>query len=259
MAPEITHCPNRTELATAVSVLVARLAAEATAQRGRFTVALSGGSLMDILSAGLVGSPICTEIDWSVWHVFWADERCVPLTSPESNYEGANRQLLMHVDIPRAQLYSIDDTVGPAEAAAAYEAVLARVFTPRTGQLPSFDLILLGIGEDGHTASLFPRHPLLHETKRWVAPVFDTPKPPPERITLTLPVINNARHVVFVATGKGKAPIVRELLGSDIRGTELPAQLVRPLNGDLRWFLDEAAVKDLNGNWPQSVPVVSQP
>jgi 6-phosphogluconolactonase len=237
----ITILPTRNELSAAVAAHVALLAAHATAERGRFTVALSGGSLMDIISPELVASPLCDDVNWSAWHVFWADERCVPLTSPESNFGVANRQLFRKVPIPRDQLHNIDDTLGPAEAADAYEAMLANVFHPGAGRLPRFDLILLGIGKDGHTASLFPQHPLLNERQRWVAPVFDAPKPPPKRITLTLPVINNARHVVFVATGTDKAPIVSEVLGSCIHRPRLPAQLISPSNGELQWFLDQAA------------------
>jgi 6-phosphogluconolactonase len=116
---------------------------------------------------------------------------------------------------------------------------------PEAGSLPRLDLVLLGIGEDGHTASLFPDSSLLHETHRWVAPVLDAPTPPPERVTLTLPVINNARHVVFVPAGTGKKSIISKVFGPELGRPALPAQLVRPIDGDLQWFLDDAAADGL--------------
>jgi 6-phosphogluconolactonase len=110
--------------------------------------------------------------------------------------------------------------------------------------MPRFDLILLGIGDDGHTASLFPRHPLLGETGAWVVPVLDAPKPPPIRITMTLPLINKSRNVVFVAAGPGKAAIVAKLLNPQMRTEKLPAQLVYPSDGELQWFIDRAAAAE---------------
>jgi 6-phosphogluconolactonase len=182
-----------------------------------------------------------SQVDWSTWHVFWADERCVPLTSPDSNYRLARKYLFDHVNIPPAQIYALDDSLDPAVAATAYQETLAQVFQPAS-DLPRFDLILLGMGEDGHTASLFPNHPLLNEIERWVAPIFDSPKPPPERITLTLPVINNARQVIFLTTGAGKAEALSQISKNTDR---LPAGMVQPANGDLHWFVDEAAAAGL--------------
>jgi 6-phosphogluconolactonase len=124
---------------------------------------------------------------------------------------------------------------------------MAQVLAPPAGELPRFDLILLGLGEDGHTASLFPSHPLLRETVRWAAPVFDSPKPPPERITLTLPVLNNARDIVFIAAGAGKADALARVLGSDATHDALPARLVQPYAGRATWFVDEAAASKLGG------------
>lgn len=224
---------------------VSRLAAEAIAARGRFTVALSGGSLPKILCPPLVAEPLRSQIDWSAWHVFWADERCVPLTDTESNYRLALNYLFDHVEIPPAQIYPIDDSLPPAQAAEAYQHRLQDLFQPAAGQLPRFDLILLGMGEDGHTASLFPNHPLLEETERWVAPIFDSPKPPPARITLTLPVINQARQVAFLATGAGKVDILSQILKTEHLAASLPAQMVQPTAGELYWFVDEVAAAKL--------------
>jgi 6-phosphogluconolactonase len=237
---------SKEELGQAVASLVARLSAQAINDRARFTVALSGGSLPKIVCPSLVSEPWRSQIDWPAWHVFWADERCVPLDHPDSNFRLARQQLFDQVEIPVAQIYPIDDSFEPDITAKAYEAVLKHLFKPAAGRPPRFDLILLGMGEDGHTASLFPGHPLLDETSRWVAPIFDSPKPPPERITLTLPVINQARHVVFVTAGSSKADILARVLVSDDLAGSLPAQLVRPAGGELLWFVDEAAAAKLN-------------
>ena len=244
MLPKVNIYPTQEDLSVAVAGHVASLASEAGKRRHCFTVALSGGSLMRILSPRLVSDPLRRSINWSAWHVFWADERCVPLNSPESNYGLANRFLFEHLAIPHAQIHAVDDTLGASGAADAYASVIEEVFQPGAGRFPRFDLILLGIGEDGHTASLFPNHSLLKETRRWVAPVFDAPKPPPKRVTLTLPVINNARNVLFVAAGEGKQAILSEVFGSG-RRPELPAEMVDPYDGDLQWFLDEAAAGKL--------------
>jgi 6-phosphogluconolactonase len=229
-------------LSRAAAGQVVHLSAQAIAARGRFTVALSGGSLPKVLCPPLTAEPFRSQVDWSNWHIFWADERCVPLTGPDSNYYLAQKYLFDHVDIPATQIHPLDDSLDPTTAAAAYQARLAQVFQPESGTLPRFDLILLGMGEDGHTASLFPGHPLLNETKKWVAPVFDSPKPPPERITLTLPVINNSRQIMFLATGSGKVDTLAQIMNTT---APLPAGMVQPTNGKLHWFVDEAAAAGL--------------
>jgi 6-phosphogluconolactonase len=210
-------------------------------------VALSGGSLPKLLGPPLVAEPSRAQVDWSAWYVFWADERCVPLTDTESNYRLAREYLFDHVSVPAEQIYAIDDSLGPGTAAIDYQAKIARVFQPAPGQLPRFDLILLGMGEDGHTASLFPNHPLLNEAERWVAPILDSPKPPPERITLTLPVINNARNIAFMVTGAGKAGILTQALAIDAPSGTVPSHMVKPVRGELHWFVDEAAASGLSG------------
>jgi 6-phosphogluconolactonase len=232
--------PDTQTLGQRAAELVAQLSAEAIAARGRFIVALSGGSLPKILGPTLAAD---AHIDWFVWHVCWADERCVPPSHPDSNYSVAKKYFFDYVSIPSSQIYNPDTSLDPASTAAAYEDTLAQLFASPALRLlapppPRFDLILLGMGEDGHTASLFPGHPLLHETEHWVAPIYDSPKPPPERITLTLPLINNARQVIFITAGAGKAKILPQVLAPD---SPLPAHLVQPGDGDLHWFVDEAA------------------
>jgi len=242
LRPKVNIYANRDALSAALSAHVVRLAAKAFEERGRFRVALSGGSLMDIIIPSLSSNPLRDTVNWSSWHVFWADERWVPWSSPESNYGVAAQRFFCRVSIPDEQIHVADDSRSPSETAQAYESAIARVFKLESGRgTPRFDLILLGIGEDGHTASLFPNHPVLNETRRWVVPVLDAPKPPPIRITMTLPVINNARNIVFVAAGPGKANILSKVLNPNGNQPELPAQRVNPSEGELQWFIDRAA------------------
>jgi 6-phosphogluconolactonase len=189
----------------------------------------------------LAAPELQSQIDWSAWHVFFADERCVPLKSPESNFRLAYAQLLGRVPIPSSQIYPIDDSLPAGAAAEAYESTIKRLFG--SNSWPRFDLILLGMGPDGHTASLFPDHALLSENKRWSAPVTDSPKPPPSRITLTLPVLNSARTVVFVVTGAGKAEILPQVLQPE---SGYPAGMVDPKEGRAYWFLDQSAASYLD-------------
>jgi 6-phosphogluconolactonase len=251
--PDIRIFTDRQELATALSSHVAQAAQASSIARGRLCVALSGGSLMDMLASALVAPSLRDRIDWSIWHVFWVDERWVPPSSPDSNFGHARRLLLSRVGIPEEQIHAVDDSKSPDETARAYEAKIRRTLPVETGAFPRFDLVLLGLGEDGHTASLFPAHPSLQESRRWVIPVFNAPKPPPVRVTMTLPVINSARQVVFVAAGSGKARVVSEVLHSAAERPGLPASMVRPTNGELRWFIDQAAA-----SMPSLAPVANQ-
>ena len=232
--------PTTTELGTAAAALIAQASAEAIEQRGRFTVALSGGSLPGLIAPALLAGSLRCRVEWPAWHVFFADERCVPLYHPDSNYRLACQQLFDFLPIPPAQIYPLAAPFSPAPAAKAYQATLKKVFKKAT--LPHFDLILLGMGPDGHTASLFPGHPLLSERKAWVAPILDAPKPPPERVTLTLPVLNAARAVVFIAAGANKAETLPQVLRPK---STLPAGLVQPTSGNLHWLVDAAAAQNL--------------
>jgi 6-phosphogluconolactonase len=232
--------PTIEALGHSVAHWVAKLSQKAIAARGRFIVALSGGSLPKIIGPALVVEPLRSQIEWSAWHVFWADERCVPQTHPDSNYFVAKEYLFDQIPIPPAQIYNPNTALDPVQTATDYQHTLSYIFsTLRLSSPPSFDLILLGLGEDGHTASLFPGHPLLQETERWVAPIFDSPKPPPERITLTLPALNNAQAVGFITAGAGKADVLAQIFGSP--PVALPAQRVNPIKGELHWFVDAAA------------------
>lgn len=223
---------NTDALSSALNDFVAKKSKEAIADHGAFSVAVSGGSLPKLLAADLKNNK---QVDFTRWHIFWADERCVPLDDADSNYNELKKTgLLDHV--PDSNVHTINASFGKdaEKAAVDYQAQLQEYF----GQLPSIDLVLLGMGPDGHCCSLFPGHPLLNETTRWVAPIVDSPKPPPERITLTFPVVNNAKAVAFVTAGEGKQDMLQKILEQP--DLQLPCQRVKP-QGPVYWFVDQAA------------------
>jgi len=215
------------------------LAADAARERGRFSIALSGGSTPKRLYELLASDDFRNRVDWQTWHVFWGDERVVPSDDERNNARMAHDALLNHVPIPPKQLHILRTDVMPESAAAEYETLLRDFFeqTPTT-----FDLVLLGLGDDGHTLSLFPGTDVVEEDSVWVRTVF-LEKQDMFRLTLTAPVVNWADCVAFLVTGESKTEVVNEV----IHGPEgvFPAQRIRPLNGNLHFFLDEAAAGDL--------------
>lgn len=233
--------------------LISEAAAASIASKGSFTLVLSGGSVLGMLS----GLEEVKGVDWSKWWVFFVDERNVPHDSADSNYKGAKEALLGRVPIPEEQVLAIKEGLTTDQAAIKYEGRLlglpANVLPRDADGAPVFDLIVLGVGPDGHVASLFPNRPELAPTDRWVLPIKASPKPPAERITMTLPVINAAKDVFVVAIGEGKSEIVHRALEVQALPGALPAQLVRPKNGRARWVLDALAAQDLNvGEWTSS-------
>lgn len=217
----------------------------ALAARGIFHVALAGGSTPRELHCAVTAQPDL-DFAWHRTHIYWSDERAVPPNHPGSNYAMAEETLLSGVPLGPSQIHRMPADADDLEAAArAYAATLARELAPPEHAPPSFDLLWLGLGEDGHTASLFPRSPALHVRDRWVVAVTDAPQPPPRRLTLTMPVLSAARRVAFVVTGRGKAEIVREVLEGPYDPERLPAQAVHPAPGRLMWLLDEAAASKL--------------
>lgn len=243
---DLTVLPDPTAVAEAAAEQVTRVTRSAVARRGLVRVGLSGGSTPGALYRLLTQAPWREAIPWDRLHVFWVDERCVPPDHPDSNYRLAHEQLLAHVPVPEAHLYRMPGELGPAAGAAAYRQTLAQAFNlPEAAAgatFPVFDLLLLGLGPDGHTASLFPGHPLLSETGAWVAPVEDSPKPPPARITLTLPVLNAARQALFLVTGADKAAALRAVIAAEGEPDPAPpAARVRPAAGEVRWLVDQAA------------------
>ncbi|XP_054859565.1 6-phosphogluconolactonase [Eublepharis macularius] len=236
--PQVSVFPSPQELGSALAQLVAQREAQSGAGGGRFSLGLSGGSLVRILAQELPAA----AADPARWLVAFVDERRVPLEDPESNYGAYKTYLFSKIAIPEDQIVVINPSLPVEEAAADYAAKLKEAFQGE--DMPVFDLLILGVGPDGHTCSLFPDHPLLQEREKIVAAISDSPKPPPERITLTLPVLNAARSVVFVATGDSKAAVIKRILEGN-EEDPLPAALVQPHTGKLYWFLDEPAAKEL--------------
>ncbi len=230
------------DLARAAAELFAALAADAIARRGRFAVALAGGSTPKRLYQMLADDVHRKQIDWSRLEIFWNDERAVPPDHPESNYKMAWDALLSRVPVVEARVHRMPSEATDADQAALdYQRRIARVFgVDLDGPPPIFDLILLGIGEDGHTASLFPYTAAIEETFRWVVANHVVQRAM-HRLTMTLPILNRAAQVVFLVTGEGKASVVSEILEGPPDALRLPSQAVQPCNGQLHWFLDRPA------------------
>ncbi|ORX38570.1 6-phosphogluconolactonase [Kockovaella imperatae] len=258
-APPVLYTfTDPSQLQSSLANFILKAQTDAIAKRGQFTIALSGGSLPNNLKplTSLEG------IEWSKWQVFFADERIVPLDHPDSNYLACSKAFLEGVPIKREQIHTIntelfldstrtDPTAEPSDKdkseneavdiADDYEKQLVATFAgANTARYPTFDLILLGMGPDGHTCSLFPNHEVLSEGDRWVAEVLDSPKPPSRRITFTYPVLNHAQRCAFVATGEGKQDMLSQILDTPEEG--LPCSRVRPASpGLVFWFVDQAA------------------
>ncbi|XP_021775012.1 probable 6-phosphogluconolactonase 4, chloroplastic [Chenopodium quinoa] len=233
------------QVAFELAKFTANLSDHFVSERGAFTVVVSGGSLIKSLRK-LAEPPYSDSIDWTKWHVFWVDERVVPKDHPDSNYKLAYDGFLSKVPIPPGNVYAINDSLSAEGAADDYETGLKQLVktnilaTSPTSGFPKFDVMLLGMGPDGHVASLFPGHPLLKESQRWVTSINDSPKPPPERITFTFPVINSSANIALVVCGSGKAAVVKAALSGDQSSDMLPVQMVSP-EGELKWFLDKEA------------------
>lgn len=239
-SPELTIVADPAALAEAAADAIVEAATAAVTARGRFTVALAGGSTPRTAYELLAVPPRRERVKWAQTFVFFGDERGVGPDHPDSNFRMANTALLAKVPIPAGQVYRVrGEAADPEEAAHEYARTLAEVFGTRRGELPRFDLVLLGVGVDGHTASLFPGSPVLKEVFRTVAAVHATAAEIPQRFTLTLPVLNAAARVVFLAAGAEKAKIVRAALSD--HGTSLPAAMIAPPEGRLTWLLDRAA------------------
>lgn len=237
--PTVRIVPDPDALALEAATLVVQHARAAVAARGRFTLALSGGATPRATYARLACLPEPDEMPWDRTWIFFGDERCVPAGHHESNYHMASETLLSKVPIPTAQIFPMRGDTDDADAAASeYTRTLATVFGTRRGELPRFDLILLGFGVDGHTASLFPGSPVLKEVFRPVAAVHAAAAAIPERLTLTYPVLNAAACVTFLGSGAEKAKVVRAML---TERTPLPASMVEPTDGTLLWILDRGA------------------
>jgi 6-phosphogluconolactonase len=251
--PGVYVCADAAELARAAARRFVDWAWQSIAKDGNFIVALSGGSTPQELYRVLATPEFRAQVDWPRVHLFWGDERAVPPENPESNYGMARRELLLRVPIPPSNVHRMEaESPNIGRAAHNYEAVL-RQFLPLDDRgFPRFHLIFLGLGPDGHTASLFPGSKLLRETSRWVSTPM-VPKSGARRMTLTLPVLEAAGRVVFLVAGAEKAPILREVLCGH-PDPPLPAQMVKPRQGERLFFVDEAAAAKLPASQSHPVP-----
>lgn len=229
---------NPQEVAHAAADRFVEIARAAIDERGRFSVALSGGSTPKRAYELLAGEDYRDKLDWSKTHIFFGDERCVPPDDAESNYRMANEAMLSRLPIPARNIHRIQGVGDAAANARLYEDELRTFFN--NAAWPRFDLVLLGMGDDGHTASLFPGSVALKEQQAWVAANW-IEKFNAYRITLTLPAINHAAHIAFLVTGESKAERLAEVLSGENVSEPLPSQLIKPVNGSLEWLIDKAA------------------
>ena len=244
----ITIYSDRESWVTGVADFITELATEAIVERGRFTFAFSGGNTPRPVYARLASAGYIDRIDWSKVQVFFGDERCVPPDDPLSNYQMARTALCDHVPIPAANVHRIHGEDPPEQAAAEYADVLGRIFggDAKTGGSPpdGFDLVLLGMGDNGHTASLFPGLAVVTESVRWVmAPYVEVVGM--WRVTLTPVIFNAAHHVAFLVAGADKAEMLPKVLEGPYQPVVLPAQIIKPTHGQLRWLVDAAAAAHL--------------
>lgn len=256
MKREVQRYPNLEVLSKAAAEFISSLANECVNESGFFNVVLSGGTTPRSLCETLAQSPCAPRMPWGNTHLFWGDDRCVPPNHPDSNFAMASRALISKVPVPPENVHPIPTKfASPEKDAETYEEILRQFFCSSTtakphlgvrhgGEpFPSFDLILLGVGRNGHTASLFPGDRALEEERRWVVAVR-TPNGSPRvpRITLTLPVINRARCVLFMASGCEKREVIRAILGDSYPvPASYPAARVKP-KGRVVWLIDEEAV-----------------
>lgn len=210
-------------------------------KKDRFTIALSGGSTPKKLHTILAASPHKEKIAWDKLHVFWGDERAVPFEDERNNAKMAFDTLLNSVPVPENQIHVMRTDISPEESAREYEKILHNYFDDTQ---TSFDLVLLGMGDDGHTLSLFPGTEIIHEKTAWVK-AFMLTSQNMYRISLTAPIVNKAASIAFLATGNNKAEALKEILEGAYRPDVYPSQVIKPETGELLWFIDGAAAEKL--------------
>jgi len=245
------------ELSQAVAKWIADHIADTLKRQDRFAIALSGGSTPLRLHKLLAAPPYKERIDWSRLHVFWGDERAVPFEDTRNNAKMAFDSLLNFVPVPPAQIHVMRTDIPPEQSAAEYEKILHQYFVDAPGSggvaavqgaiaaaATSFDLVLLGMGDDGHTLSLFPGTAVIHEEQAWVKAFFLTSQDM-YRITLTKTIVNRSARIAFLTTGSAKAHALREVLRGLYNPDLYPSQEIKPENGELHWFVDEAAAQEL--------------
>ncbi|MET0391901.1 MAG: 6-phosphogluconolactonase [Chitinophagaceae bacterium] len=243
MNPVNLHIADTTdELSHHIADWLVTYSQEVLERRNRFTIALSGGSTPKQLYRLLASDEYKDRIDWNQWHVFWGDERFVPFADERNNAKMAFDELLSHVPVPQNQVHTIPTCVEPGLAVASYQQLLHRYFDR---QLYTFDLVLLGLGDNAHTLSLFPGYTdILFDKTTWVK-AFHLEEQDMYRITLTSAIVNNAGRVAFLVSGNDKSTAVRHVVAGSYDPTRYPAQLIRPLNDELYWFIDKQAAAGL--------------
>ena len=239
---EIKVLKDLSEINRAAADIFVEQARRAVMEKGQFTLALTGGSSPVELHKMLAQEPYLSQVDWGKCFVFWGDERWVPLHDERSNARMAFETLLNHVPVPKEQIFPMwSKDKAPQEHAAEYERQLQLVL----GKQGVFDLIFLGMGDDGHTASLFPGTEVLNEEAAWVKAYYLDPQQM-YRITLTAPLINRAKNIVFLVNGEKKAPALREVLEGKRNPQQYPAQLISPKEGEVSWLVDQTAASKLH-------------
>ncbi|HEU5376511.1 MAG TPA: 6-phosphogluconolactonase [Ktedonobacteraceae bacterium] len=237
--------PDLATISREAASYVVRVAQEASSARGIFSIALSGGSTPGPLYGLLASEPYRSQIAWDTVHIFWGDERCVPPDDPQSNYHLAQETLLSKLNLRPEQIHRMPaDRPDREQAADDYAAEVRRVLGG-TG-IPVFDLLQQGMGPEGHTASLFPHQPALHEQTRLIMPV-SVPKPPPDRLTITPHLLHAARHILFLVTGADKADALQAVLEGPDNPDEYPTQgIVRQAQGEVVWMVDTTIAQKLS-------------
>lgn len=230
------------EVSQHLAAWISQLIQETVSRHGAFTWALSGGSTPKMLYELLAEEPYRSHIPWDKVHLFWGDERFVPLEDSRNNARMAFDTLIDHVGVPKHQVHIMRTDLKPEEAVASYTQLLHQYFT-EDGK--TFDLTLLGMGDDGHTLSLFPGQPIVHEIQAWVSAYFLKAQDM-YRITLTAPVVNRSEHVVFLVCGSSKAAALKQVLEGPYQPDTYPSQVIKPVHGQLHWFLDRAATASLS-------------
>lgn len=246
---DIKIFPDPGHLASAAAEHIVELAALAIQRSNRFNLMLAGGSTPAAAYSLLASTRYSDQVDWERVFLFWGDERAVPPDHTDSNFGMVRDTLLRFIPIPPQNVFRIQGEIPPAESAALYQSELQRLFSKEenTGGFGSFDLVLLGMGTDGHTASLFPNSPVLGEKVNWVSPVRHSSPPPPlvDRVTVTLPLLNSAGQVTFLVAGRDKSKCLKQVLSNQgLQNEALPASMVAPVKGKLTWLLDRAAADD---------------
>ena len=221
---------------------IAHLVQDTLKNQDYFTLVLSGGGTPKLLFEKLASGEYKNKIDWKRVHIFWGDERAVPFDDDRNNAKMAYDILINHIDVPSGQVHIMRTDIEPKLAAEEYEKILHQYFDKTSN---SFDLVLLGMGDDGHTLSLFPGSPIIEEHEHWVNSVYNEQQKM-YRITLMPVIVNKASNIVFMVDGAKKANILQRVIEGPYIPLKLPAQIVKPSNGELSWFLDKAVAKELN-------------